>query len=361
MDKKITQGLRKARAALLELKPWFKGSLQLHNGKSPLVPGARGKVGGFLAHSLTVGPALPISPEKRGWLHVWTGDLQGKPRCCRKQGWEYKSIALSAEQAMNRRRAEVLFSMRLRCKCRNAWAGSGQGCSAAASPTPGGGQGTPLKSPPVKKGLHALGWAGVVLLVMDTESQAELHPGLWPMRKSANVTYDSALHFMMFVGTKCQPALQLDQVRIRSKPSRIVSHLVLQNQSSVKSHRDMSVKQQQGEDLGLFLPTIHFYLETPKCHERACRKTSLTPPALWFSPGSTSSTPSLCSRNMPGILGRKTIFLSQAGLKNDAYKCVRTRYPNDMWQKDSNLAVLERNALFCIQQKEGQLEGWAPI
>lgn len=123
----------------------------------------------------------------------------------------------------------------------------------------------------------------------------------------------------------------------------------------------MSVKQWQGEDLGLFLPPIHFYLETPKCHERACRKTSLTPPALWFSPWSTSFTPSLCSRNMPGILGRKIIFLSQAGLKNDAYKCLRTRYPNDMWQKDSNLAVLERNALFRIQQKEGQLEGWAPI
>jgi len=45
-----------------------------------------------------------------------------------------------------------------------------------------------------------------------------------------------------------------------------------------------------------------------------------------------SFTTSLCSRNMPGISGRKIISF-QAGLKNGAYKRLRTQYPNDMWQK----------------------------
>lgn len=141
----------------------------------------------------------------------------------------------------------------------------------------------PLRCPKVTKGWHTFKWAGMVLPVMGTEPQAELHLGLWPTQKSANVTYDGTLHFMVFVRTKCQLALQLDQVWIRSKSCWIASRLVLQNESSVKSHRDMCAKQWQRDDLGLFLPSIHFYLESSKCHQRACRKTSFTPPALYSS------------------------------------------------------------------------------
>jgi len=48
---------------LLVLKHCFKGSLQLHNGKSPLVSGAQGEVGDFWLTASPRGPVLHSAPR----------------------------------------------------------------------------------------------------------------------------------------------------------------------------------------------------------------------------------------------------------------------------------------------------------
>lgn len=73
----------------------------------------------------------------------------------------------------------------------------------------------PAENPTGEKGLHTPGWAAVVLPAMETESQLNSTLGC-DKQESANGPY-GVLHFMVVLGTKCHPVLQLDQVRIRSK------------------------------------------------------------------------------------------------------------------------------------------------